>query len=216
MLFLYCPLTLQLFAHNKTFIFVRPLGLSKGSLLAKLLASPEYNHGLKPATATAAAQPMAVPGREQHAAPQQPQQQQQQQPYFDFMLCLGDERTDEDLYPHARSFPPGRGFAVTVGRKPTQAQYYVDSPATVLQLLESLSLGQLQQQQQTAPAMMVSAAPVAQLQQPLQAVGGSAGVMAASAKSGFISATEQQQQQAQSATSGAGGKVGARSFLPTA
>ena len=53
---------------------------------------------------------------------------------FDFILCIGDDVTDEfmfnDLPPHALS--------IKVGKKKTQAKFFIENPSYVRLLLKSL------------------------------------------------------------------------------
>lgn len=63
----------------------------------------------------------------------------------DFVLCVGDDRSDEDMFvmigdsikagiiSHNKSV-----FACTVGQKPSKAEYYLDDTVEVINLLENL------------------------------------------------------------------------------
>lgn len=51
-----------------------------------------------------------------------------------FVLAIGDDRTDEDLF----SVIPSMGYAIKVGKGSTLARYHLRDPADVLQLLEAL------------------------------------------------------------------------------
>ena len=62
----------------------------------------------------------------------------------DFVLCIGDDRSDEKMYnameniivsPHM----PAEVFACTVGQKPSKAKFYVDGTDNVVAMLEKLS-----------------------------------------------------------------------------
>ncbi|KAF7838348.1 putative alpha,alpha-trehalose-phosphate synthase [UDP-forming] 9 [Senna tora] len=63
----------------------------------------------------------------------------------DFVLCIGDDRSDEDMfesisnkvYGAATSLAP-EIFACTVGQKPSKARYYLDDTVDVMKLLEGL------------------------------------------------------------------------------
>lgn len=64
----------------------------------------------------------------------------------DFVLCIGDDRSDEDMFEGiARatsnpSLPPiSEVFACTVGQKPSMAKYYLDDSAEVVTLIEGLA-----------------------------------------------------------------------------
>ncbi|KAJ4827746.1 putative alpha,alpha-trehalose-phosphate synthase [UDP-forming] 11 [Turnera subulata] len=66
----------------------------------------------------------------------------------DFLLCLGDDRSDEDMFEsiesHVKSLPHMQHvFACTVGQKPSMAKYYLDDTSDVLDLLETLSTGEI-------------------------------------------------------------------------
>lgn len=64
----------------------------------------------------------------------------------DFVLCIGDDRSDEDMFEifgnttlsSALSIKASN-FACTVGQKPSKARYYVDDTSQVLSILESLA-----------------------------------------------------------------------------
>ncbi|KAL4339454.1 hypothetical protein GQ457_08G035630 [Hibiscus cannabinus] len=64
----------------------------------------------------------------------------------DFVLCIGDDRSDEDMFEsisnaaYISSLPvPPEIFACTVGQKPSKARYYLDDTIEVLKLLKSLA-----------------------------------------------------------------------------
>ena len=64
----------------------------------------------------------------------------------DFVLCIGDDRSDEDMFesisntPYSSSLPsPPAIFACTVGQKPSKARYYLDDTVDVLALLQCLA-----------------------------------------------------------------------------
>ncbi|KAA3489158.1 putative alpha,alpha-trehalose-phosphate synthase [UDP-forming] 7 [Gossypium australe] len=64
----------------------------------------------------------------------------------DFVLCIGDDRSDEEMF-EIISGAISSGvlssntsvFACTVGQKPSKAKYYLDDPAEVVNMLESLA-----------------------------------------------------------------------------
>ncbi|XXQ30936.1 Trehalose-phosphatase [Plasmodiophora brassicae] len=61
-----------------------------------------------------------------------------------FVLCMGDDRSDEDAFVALQS-PPGdkakaKAYTVCVGIKPSNAHYYVHDTAEVLKILSSLSM----------------------------------------------------------------------------
>ncbi|XVF50295.1 hypothetical protein PTKIN_Ptkin04bG0084900 [Pterospermum kingtungense] len=64
----------------------------------------------------------------------------------DFVLCIGDDRSDEDMFESIsttayRSYLPVAPeiFACTIGHKPSKARYYLDDNVDVLTLLEGLA-----------------------------------------------------------------------------
>ncbi|KAJ4842047.1 putative alpha,alpha-trehalose-phosphate synthase [UDP-forming] 11 [Turnera subulata] len=65
----------------------------------------------------------------------------------DFLLCIGDDRSDEDMFESIESLVKSlphmqHVFACTVGQKPSMAKYYLDDTGDVLDLLSDLSAGQ--------------------------------------------------------------------------
>ncbi|XP_031255202.1 probable alpha,alpha-trehalose-phosphate synthase [UDP-forming] 11 [Pistacia vera] len=64
----------------------------------------------------------------------------------DFVLCIGDDRSDEDMFESIGravanpSLPAiGEVFACTVGQKPSMAKYYLDDTSEVINLLKGLA-----------------------------------------------------------------------------
>lgn len=67
----------------------------------------------------------------------------------DFVLCVGDDRSDEDMFEVIAAAAAARGvsslqaeaevFACTVGRKPSKAKYYLDDPADIVRLVQGLA-----------------------------------------------------------------------------
>lgn len=64
----------------------------------------------------------------------------------DFILCIGDDRSDEDMFETvassvSNSILPASAqvFACTVGQKPSKAKYYLDDTGEVMRLLHSLA-----------------------------------------------------------------------------
>ena len=62
----------------------------------------------------------------------------------DFVLCCGDDRSDEDMFEKITSTAPimqpmAEVFACTVGRKPSKAKYYLDDTIEVIKMLEGLA-----------------------------------------------------------------------------
>lgn len=64
----------------------------------------------------------------------------------DFVLCIGDDRSDEDMFESINN-ALARGllsastsvFACTVGQKPSKAKYYLDDTSEVISMLDSLA-----------------------------------------------------------------------------
>ena len=59
-----------------------------------------------------------------------------QYPAADFILCVGDDRTDEDMFDALDPYPSA--YTVMVDKKPTHAQFYVEKQSDVLKLLSLL------------------------------------------------------------------------------
>ncbi|KAF4394662.1 hypothetical protein CsatB_001106 [Cannabis sativa] len=64
----------------------------------------------------------------------------------DFVLCVGDDRSDEDMFEIIGSAMSSgvlsnnsSVFACTVGQKPSKAKYYLDDTAEVINMLEALA-----------------------------------------------------------------------------
>lgn len=64
----------------------------------------------------------------------------------DFVLCIGDDRSDEDMFEVITSSIAGPSiaaraevFACTVGRKPSKAKYYLDDTGDIVRLLQGLA-----------------------------------------------------------------------------
>ncbi|CAI9089163.1 OLC1v1023675C2 [Oldenlandia corymbosa var. corymbosa] len=64
----------------------------------------------------------------------------------DFVLCIGDDRSDEDMFENIGSAIARKilsykteVFACTVGQKPSKAKYYLDDTLEVINMLDSLS-----------------------------------------------------------------------------
>ena len=65
----------------------------------------------------------------------------------DFVLCIGDDRSDEDMFESIVC--PANGsvklpatsevFACTVGKKPSMAKYYLDDTVDVIKMLQGLA-----------------------------------------------------------------------------
>ncbi|CAN6448643.1 unnamed protein product [Victoria cruziana] len=74
----------------------------------------------------------------------------------DFVMCIGDDRSDEDMFESiASAVPTARDiFACTVGQKPSKAKYYVDDTVQVLRLLHGLAAASSQSPKR--PSLQVS------------------------------------------------------------
>lgn len=64
----------------------------------------------------------------------------------DFVLCVGDDRSDEDMFETiARSVTNpsmpaiAEVFACSVGQKPSMAKYYLDDTSEVIKMLQGLA-----------------------------------------------------------------------------
>ena len=117
---------------GKANLEVRPTFINKGEIVKRLVAS--YNTGT-PATAEPAATVKADP---QEAASK-----------VEFMLCLGDDFTDEDMFralnglsaPESGAVDLGHVFTVTVGAstKVTLARWHLLEPEDVIDCIALLA-----------------------------------------------------------------------------
>ncbi|KAJ6845032.1 alpha,alpha-trehalose-phosphate synthase [UDP-forming] 6-like [Iris pallida] len=64
----------------------------------------------------------------------------------DFVLCIGDDRSDEDMFEAISTAMAGPSlspatevFDCTVGRKPSKAKYYLDDTAEIVRMMEGLA-----------------------------------------------------------------------------
>lgn len=64
----------------------------------------------------------------------------------DFVLCVGDDRSDEDMFEVIMSAmagpslsPVAEVFACTVGQKPSKAKYYLEDTTEILKMLQGLA-----------------------------------------------------------------------------
>ena len=69
----------------------------------------------------------------------------------DFVLCIGDDRSDEDMFEKiacsiANPSTPtiAEVFACTVGQKPSMAKYYLDDTEDVIKMIQGLSAASVQ------------------------------------------------------------------------
>lgn len=64
----------------------------------------------------------------------------------DFIVCIGDDRSDEDMFESILNTVSGPSisttaeiFACTVGCKPSKAKYYLDDVSDVVKVLQGLA-----------------------------------------------------------------------------
>lgn len=60
----------------------------------------------------------------------------------DFITCIGDDRSDEDMFESIVTHTASNAsdiFVCTVGRKPSKAKYYLDDTVEVVKLLSGLA-----------------------------------------------------------------------------
>jgi trehalose 6-phosphate synthase/phosphatase len=65
----------------------------------------------------------------------------------DFVLCIGDDRSDEDMFEVINQAavvgsvlsPVAEVFACTVGQKPSKAKYYLEDSLEILRMLQGLA-----------------------------------------------------------------------------
>ena len=74
----------------------------------------------------------------------------------DFVLCIGDDRSDEDMFgviANAKDSlsPVAEVFACSVGRKPSKAKYYLEDTTEILRMLQGLANASEQAARNAAP-----------------------------------------------------------------
>lgn len=74
----------------------------------------------------------------------------------DFVLCIGDDRSDEDMFKVIMSSkdslsPVAEVFACTVGQKPSKAKYYLEDTTEILRMLQGLANASEQAARNAAP-----------------------------------------------------------------
>lgn len=64
----------------------------------------------------------------------------------DFVLCIGDDRSDDDMFEAILSAkggellsPVANVFACTVGQKPSKAKYYLEDTTEIVKMLDALA-----------------------------------------------------------------------------
>lgn len=100
---------------GQTIVEVKPLGVSKGMVVEQVLRQTSAESGLAVETGDP---PPAV----------------------DFILCIGDDRSDEEMFntmEHAK-LDEVEIFPCVVGQRPSKAPYYLNDAGEVLQLLAKL------------------------------------------------------------------------------
>lgn len=75
----------------------------------------------------------------------------------DFVLCIGDDRSDEDMFEVITNAsttlclsPVAEVFACTIGQKPSKAKYYVEDSGEILRILEGLAAASEQESRMSA------------------------------------------------------------------
>ncbi|MQL91755.1 hypothetical protein Taro_024367 [Colocasia esculenta] len=75
----------------------------------------------------------------------------------DFVLCIGDDRSDEDMFEVITSAVAGPSlspvadvFACTVGQKPSKAKYYLEDTTEIVRMLQGLAIASDQMMKNTA------------------------------------------------------------------
>ncbi|KAG0455480.1 hypothetical protein HPP92_024498 [Vanilla planifolia] len=81
-------------------------------------------------------------------------------PLPDFVLCIGDDRSDEDMFEVITGAvdgpalsPSAEVFACTVGQKPSKAKYYLDDTAEIVRLIQGLASVSEQSMEGLMPAL---------------------------------------------------------------
>jgi len=118
---------------------IKPQGVSKGRAAERLLTSlfAAAQAAAAPAGAAAAASPAQGNGE---PAPRRSQAGSGP----DFVLCVGDDRSDEDMFTSLETMRANprlmssEVYACTVGQKPSRAPFYLNDPSDVLHLLARL------------------------------------------------------------------------------
>lgn len=75
----------------------------------------------------------------------------------DFVLCIGDDRSDEDMFEVILSArdslsPVAEVFACTVGQKPSKAKYYLEDTTEIVRMLQGLANASEQAARNVPPA----------------------------------------------------------------
>lgn len=84
----------------------------------------------------------------------------------DFVLCIGDDRSDEEMFECITSAMSGPSlssgaevFACTVGQKPSKAKYYLDDTAEIIRMLQGLASASDQAARNSFPHFSLENAP---------------------------------------------------------
>jgi len=154
---------------GNTIVEAKPQGVSKGEVVERILTHHPNTARLIPTTSSSSQQQQNGQQQQRQDLQQQLQQQQlepggpvpmdgdvdheqQQQPApqvvatrdVDFVLAIGDDRSDEDMFltieKHADTPQhPAEVFACVVGQRPSKAPFYVDDTSEVLALLAKMA-----------------------------------------------------------------------------
>lgn len=75
----------------------------------------------------------------------------------DMVLCVGDDRSDEDMFESIESLmrgaPSAEVFACTVGQKPSKAKYYLDDVGEVIKMLQGLANASIRSSASSLPQL---------------------------------------------------------------
>ena len=93
-------------------------------------------------------------------------------PPLDFAFGIGEDQSNEDMFSAVEALkdsdpPPQHIVSCTMGQKPSKAHFYLDSPTSVLSLLERFIAGPAEP---ACPAIGAQREPLGLLRQPALAV----------------------------------------------
>lgn len=113
---------------------IKPQGVSKGTAVEKIL------NGTATTPRSMGGPGVPAPARQERTVDAAVQRSTMQP---DFLLSIGDDRSDEEMFIRAESvlgaaMSSAELFACTVGQKPSKAPFYLNDPADVLKLLARL------------------------------------------------------------------------------
>ena len=102
---------------------VRPEGIDKGAMVDRIISTLESG---------------AARYSQQPHMSQRSMHQLMQPTKMDFILCVGDDKTDECMFSYLHENRPREHlFTCTVGKKPSAAKYFVNDVEAVVELLEA-------------------------------------------------------------------------------